>query len=362
MRRISVQCSRPGMVVSRDIYDNFGNVLIYQGTRLTMENIDALGRLGGGEMFIKDNRVDDVPVSSMIPGRIQSEIRSELYRFLGLIGETVSAGSSEIVNLSRLEKSMYNMVTQLFPVVMGEVNASGCYVLKDYDIAHPVQTAELSLAIGRKLGYSENELLRLGMGCLLMNIGYAALPEGLLSEPATLTKIERHEVNQHSQYGLQILRDLTDVDEDIIQTVYQHHERFDGSGYPGGMAGEGICMDARIIAIADTYYALVSRRPHRPANRPHEAIEYIMAYSGELFDSKLVNIFTRIIHTYPVGVMIKLNTGESGIVVGSRQGMSSRPTIRLCFDKSQNQLPRPYDIDLSSGAHQHQLITEVIDY
>jgi HD-GYP domain-containing protein (c-di-GMP phosphodiesterase class II) len=362
MRRISAQYAQPGMVLSRDIYDNYGNVLIYQGTRLTLDNIEVLGRLGGGEIFIRDKRIDDVPVSSLIPSRIEGELARHLRDYLEAVRGTISNQSSSALQLSRLENALFSMVEQLFPVMMGEVNASGCYALKDYDFSHPVQVTQMALAMGRKLDYTEEQLRTLGLAAVLQNIGYIALPKGLMEEPTTLSTLELHEVHQHVQYGYQILKEYSTVRQDVIDIIYQHHEAWDGSGYPRNLKGENICMDARIISIADTYYALVSRRPHRPANKPNEAIEFIMAYSGELFDSKLVSLFTKIIQTYPTGVMVNLNTGESGLVVGAHHGMSSRPIVRVCFDKNQCELAKPFDLDLSEGAQQHRLITEVVEY
>ncbi len=362
MRRISSQYAQAGMVLCRDIYDNYGNILIYQGTRLTLENIDVLGRLGGGEIFIRDHRVDDVPVSSMIPGRIEGENIRQLRDLMDHASDALRNQSSTKLATDRLETAVFSMVEQLFPVTMGEVNASGCYANRDYDFAHPIQTAELALAIARQLGASEAELHQLGIAAVLQNIGYLALPNGILEEPATLTKIETHEMQQHAQYGFQILQDYTNLDSDTLQTVFQHHERWDGSGYPRGLQGDSISRDARILALADTYYALVSRRPHRSANKPHEALEFIMAYNGELFDPKLVSVFIKLIQTYPTGVMVNLNTGEAGIIIGAHPGMSSRPIIRICYDKNHNEWAKPFDLDLSDPQQQHRLVTEVVEY
>ena len=124
-------------------------------------------------------------------------------------------------------------------------------------------------------------------------------------------------------------------------------------------------MDARILALADTYYALVSRRPHRAATKPYEAVEYIMAYSGELFDPRLVTLFIKVIKViqiYPTGVLVNLNTGESGIVVDAKPGLGGRPVIRICYDANQTEWAKPFDIDLSDAEHQHRLVTEVVEY
>jgi HD-GYP domain-containing protein (c-di-GMP phosphodiesterase class II) len=145
-------------------------------------------------------------------------------------------------------------------------------------------------------------------------------------------------------------------------TILDHHERWDGSGYPRGLKGSDISSYTRIIAITDTYYALVSRRPHRQSYLPHEAIEFIMAYSGELFDPELVRLFTKLVPLYPTGIMVNLNTGESGIISNAKPGFIGRPVVRICSDKYLKELTKPYDMDLTESEHQHRLVTDVVEY
>ncbi len=170
------------------------------------------------------------------------------------------------------------------------------------------------------------------------------------------------EVHQHPQYGYQILNEYAHVAPEIAETILEHHERWDGSGYQRGLKGSNISPLARILAIADTYYALVSRRPHRQRYLPHEAIEFVMAYSGELFDPELARLFTKLVPIYPTGVMVKLNTGEMGIISDARPGFIGRPTVRICFDKHLKEVTKPFDMDLVESEHQHRLVTEVVEY
>lgn len=363
MRRISVQYAQPGMVLGVGVFDNFGNLLLEQGTRLTLDNVAALGRLGGGEMFFADRRVDDVPVAPLIPARIEGDAARRLHKLLDEAKKVVAGTDGQTrIDINPLEKASYNMVEQLFPVVLGEVNASGCFSLRDYDYVHPVQVTALSVLMGRQAGLGEVDLARLGLATLVQNIGYVALVKGMMDEPASLTKLETHETHQHAQYGYQILTDHTTASADVVQTVLEHHERYDGSGYPRGLKGDAISIYARLIAITDTYYGLVSRRPYRQSHLPHEAIEFIMAYSGELFDPDLVRLFTRLMPLYPTGVMVNLNTGEMGIVSDAHAGLIGRPIIRICYDKHLKEISRPYDIDLADSEHQHRLVTGVVEY
>ena len=142
----------------------------------------------------------------------------------------------------------------------------------------------------------------------------------------------------------------------------QHHERWDGSGYLDGLSGTEIALSARILAIADTYYDLVSTGPHRKALMPHEAVEYIMAYSGDLFDPELVQLFARNVPLYPTGVVVRLNTGASGIISDANLGHIGRPTVRICHDQEGTPVKRPYDVNLSQARHQNLLVEHVLEY
>jgi HD-GYP domain-containing protein (c-di-GMP phosphodiesterase class II) len=362
MRRISTQYAQPGMVLSTDMYDHFGNLVMMKGTRLTFDNVSTLGRMGGGELFFDDDRVDDVPVTPLIPPQLEGNTSRKLNTFINELSKALKGTGTQKACTDPLEKVAYGMVGQLFPIVIGEPNSTGCFSLKDYDYVHPVQVAELSILMGRKLGYSQADLFELGLAALLENIGYLALAPGLLDEPTSLTSIEKHEVNQHTQYGYQILGDYTDTPPNVIMTVLDHHERWDGSGFPRGLKREAISTFARIIAITDTYYALVSRRPHRQSYLPHEAIEFVMAYSGELFDPELTRLFSRILPLYPTGVMVNLNTGEQGIISNAQIGHVGRPVVRVCYDKELKEIKKPFDIDLTESQHQHRLVASVIEY
>jgi HD-GYP domain-containing protein (c-di-GMP phosphodiesterase class II) len=363
MRRISMQYAQPGIVLGTDVYDNYGNILFPQGTRLTYDNVDALARMGGGELFFEDRRVDDVPVTPVMPARLEGDGARKL-RSLIEVTRNVALYNSDLsrIDTTELEKIMYCMVQQLFPAAIGEVNAIGCFSIKDYDYVHPVQVAGLSILMGRKLGFKENDLTNLGMAALFENIGYVALPAGMMNEPDTLDTITMHEVRQHCQYGYQILKDFFTLSTDILTAVFNHHEQWDGKGYPQGLKGDAIAPFARIISIADVYYALVSRRPYRKHFLPHEAIEFIMAFSGEVFEPELVKLFTRLVPLYPTGVMVNINTGERCIISNANPGFIGRPVVRVCYDKNFTEVSHPYDLDLADGEHQHRLVTDVVEY
>jgi len=384
MRRISAKYAKPTMLLGRALYDCFGKLLLREGTKLSATQVASLEELGVGELFIMDRRVDDVTAWPLITPELEGSIAHSLKQVLQKTQHIVGSGKAQMLDLSQLRQGIFEMVQQLFPVAMGEPVVVGCHSIKDYDYVHPVKVTSLSLLIGKAAGLGQTELINLGMASLLQNVGYAALPQGIIDKEEPLTAEEIRIVQKHPVYGAEIVKRYGQVAQETALIIQQHHERWNGQGYPSGLRARTICHGARILGITDSVVALVSKRPHRgcilPKEaqdfvnafsgdldeadflRPHQAMEFIVAYSGELFDPDLVKIFTNQLPTYPSGIMVKLNTGEVGIVSNANCGYFSRPKVRLCYDRELRDLEKLEDINLADAEHQRKLITEVMEY
>ena len=163
-------------------------------------------------------------------------------------------------------------------------------------------------------------------------------------------------------FGYELLSQDSSCSGVIANAVLQHHERWNGTGYPYGLKGPDISPFAQMMAIADTYAALLSNRPGRNMYMPHQAIEYVMAYAGEQFNPELAELFCRHVPRYPTGLTVKLNTKEIGIVSNANLGFVGRPTVRIVYDEDRGRVSKPYDVDLSKAEYQHKLIADLIDY
>lgn len=157
--------------------------------------------------------------------------------------------------------------------------------------------AALAVAIGREAGLDGERQHGLRVAALLHDIGNIAVPTSILSKPAPLTETELALMRTHVEEGCQLLADI-DLGAPIADIVYQSHERFDGSGYPRGLKGEEIMIEARILAIADTVEAMCSPRPYRPAAGMDAAIEEINRSAGKLYDQHLVAACTRLVRQH----------------------------------------------------------------
>ena len=347
------------MVLGKAVYDARGRMLLDAGTELTEDHIGKLVIYGVGEVLLEDPRVDDVIVKPTINPELEAQASQTLRQ---LITEAQMNKKIEPMLIEEAKRPVYAMAKALYPVSIGEPNAGGCFSLQDYNYVQPAKVAATSLIIGRKLGISMMKLAPLGIAALLMNIGYIMMPPGILEKQGSLTEEEHWECKKHPHHSASMVNETGKLGSDVIVPILQHHERWDGSGYPSGLKGNEVSLFARIIGIVDTYYAMVSERPYRKELLPHEAMDFIIDCAGELFDPELVKIFSEEVPIYPNGITVKLSTNEVGIVSDSNIGTVGRPTVRIIYDENTEPVKDPYDIDLRYSGYNDTLITEVLGY
>lgn len=359
MRRVSVRKAHSGMVLARAIHDGKGFLIMDEGTVLDARRLPALSQLEVDEILVQDERVDDIIVVPVVSEDVEARAIRLLHRLIDdNRGKAIGNVQLDLIAVDRVAK---DMVQGFYSVFMGEIDVAGSTSLANYDYIHPVKSTALSLLIAKEAGFSRADLGSLGMASLLQNVGYLSVPWEILSQLDTSVEETSEQFRKHPEHGCQIVRQSWDVDLRISEAVMQHHERWDGSGYPRGLKGKEICSFARIMAIASTYHALVSRRPHQGPYSPADAAEYIAAYSGELFDPDLAQIFYRSVPFYPRGKMVKLSDGSIGIVADANVSYIGRPLVRVCYDWNNQKVAIPYDMDLSRPEHQNKMIVETLD-
>ena len=158
--------------------------------------------------------------------------------------------------------------------------------------AHSRRVAQLSLVLARELGSMPEEIQTIETGALLHDIGKIGVPDSILLKPGALTAEERAVMDQHPHIGYNIIKAGPGLEE-VSEIVLAHHERYDGSGYPRGLAGDDICLGARIFAVIDTYDAIRSDRPYSKGRSAEEALQEIRRHRGTLYDPAVVDAFVR---------------------------------------------------------------------
>ena len=214
-----------------------------------------------------------------------------------------------------------------------------------YPIRHSVQSSLLSMAMGIDAGFSDEELLAIGLGSLVHDAGMLLVPSRLLGVDP-IDERDRHELMRHPLLAATVLERTTATFPFAHCVAAQIHERLDGSGYPHGLKGSAIHRLARYAAVADAFLGMISPRPHRPPHQPYRAMEEMLfaAHRGR-FDAAAVRTLLRVVSLFPVGSYLWLNDGRAGRVVHSNPDAVDRPVIVVMdFDCDP---PEQQQIDLS---------------
>jgi HD-GYP domain-containing protein (c-di-GMP phosphodiesterase class II) len=199
---------------------------------------------------------------------------------------------------------------------------------------------------GISLGFDQLKLKELGTGALIHDIGKTRLDKDLLNKPGELTPEEYEQIKLHSEYGFEILRVNREISLLSAHIAYQHHEHWDGRGYPRGLAGEEIHYYSRIVTVADVFDALVADRPYRKAYSTNQAITLMRRMAGIHFEPHLLEIMISNIAEFPIGSVVALSSGEIGVVVDTNREVSTKPIVRVVFNKRWQPLAQQREVDL----------------
>jgi putative nucleotidyltransferase with HDIG domain len=206
------------------------------------------------------------------------------------------AQAKQIANQLAVALTNSQLVDDLEKLAMGTIEALARTVdaKSKWTSGHSERVAEISATIGRNMGLAEKEIESLKRGGLLHDIGKIGISMAILDKPGRLDEKEYAAVCEHPAIGARILEPITAY-QDILPMIAQHHEKFDGSGYPQGLRGEEIDLRARIMAVADVWDAVVSDRPYRQGWIHDRAKKLIVDGAGSHFDPKVVDVFLAVV-------------------------------------------------------------------
>lgn len=211
---------------------------------------------------------------------------------------------------------------------------------------HSIEVAVYLVTFGRHLGFPREHLERFCLVGLLLDIGMTRIDSAVLDKRGKLLPAELAEVRRHVAYGLDILAGLPSVDADVRDAIAQHHERWDGSGYPRGLIGEEAGFAGRMAGIADTFAALTRERPHAQPLSAFHAMKVILGGAGTAFPEAMVEQFVQAIGLFPVGSLVELSTGHVAAVVSHNKIRRLKPRVLVLASPDKEVLEMPYEINL----------------
>ena len=210
----------------------------------------------------------------------------------------------------------------------------------NYTYMHSVAVSVLMVALARRLGHDEARVQQAGVVGLLHDLGKARIDPEVLNKPGPLTAQEFEHMKSHSIEGHAMLA-ASVTDEEVLDACLHHHERMDGTGYPHGLHAPHISLLARMASICDIYDAVTSNRPYKQGWSPQLAMQRMAEWCGSHLDRQLFEVFIKTIGIYPVGSMVRLQSGLLALVYAPSETHLSAPHVVAFYDTHTNQMLKP---------------------
>ncbi|HXZ44482.1 MAG TPA: HD-GYP domain-containing protein [archaeon] len=349
---------------------------------------EALTHVGPVDQLLRQRGVLGIRLSAQAPRMSEDEFRVEkeqpkrtdqdllviagMDRSLAVYFEAVGS-AKRILTEARLGRipSLAEAQTAVAGLVDGVLQDQHAMLaltlIKSYDeylFNHSVNVSVLCIALGQALGLDAETIRDMGLGALLHDIGKVHWPETLYQKPRGLSDEEWALVQRHPLDGAEIVGKMGNTSPTAMEVVLEHHLRFDRKGYPIVDPDKEAGFFGMIAQLADAYDAITTARVYQNAFEPSRAVARLQSLAGTVFDPKLLEVFVRMVGIYPAGSLVRLSTGELALVVRANPNDSSRPFVRLLFDRTGRRLAEDREVDLTepdsgSGQFRRSIIMAV---
>jgi HD-GYP domain-containing protein (c-di-GMP phosphodiesterase class II) len=286
---------------------------------------------------------------------VVTELKEEVARARRLHGEAnkivrnmlADIRLGQQVQVDRVEPLVEGMVDSIFRNQDALLPLARLKNHDDYTFQHSVSVCALLVAFGRGMKLEKPAIKELALGGLLHDVGKARVPDEILNKPGRLDDEEFVCMQSHVVQSVVLLQNTPGISKIALQVAGEHHERFDGSGYPRKLAGEKISLYGQMAAIVDVYDAISSERVYHKGMPPTQALKKLLEWSSHHFDPQLVQAFIRAIGIYPTGTLIRLESNRMGVVIEQNEGNLLEPVVRVFYHAGKQHYVPPEIVDLS---------------
>jgi len=356
MKTIKVRNLHPGTKFDQPVFIEGDNVLVPAGVAIKDKDIERLSRWDIEEVFTEGNEIVEAAAEAVaklkesptwLPPREEKYLK--LYRSavekVDAIFQDIADGTylnhepidSLVKDMLDILRQSKNEMIQL--ILLGEwverrlsVSAINCMII--------------SAVIGNTMRLASHRLLQLSTGALMHDVGMLKVEKGILEKQGKLSGEELTKIRTHPVMGYQIISKDMRYPEEIALVALQHHEHWDGRGYPRSLKGEDITLFARVVTVADAYEAMVSERPYRNSMIGYSAMKNVLSDNGRHFDPQVLKAFLESMGVFPIGSIVQLNNSSIGRVGENHAEAPLRPKVELLIDELGTQIEGTEILDL----------------
>jgi HD-GYP domain-containing protein (c-di-GMP phosphodiesterase class II) len=339
MNYLQVDALEPGMEFDQPVYLEGNSLFVPAGIKIKQKDIDRLRKWKIVQVETEGHVRSLPPIfqpDSQQMWGVPSD--TELFEFYS---NTVEKLNDLMDKISRMENITRDELDDLSGEIVSRVKEKQfeavrlilCNNSSNLESAKSAfNSAIMALNIGISLGLDDDTLLELSNGALLHDVGMLRVPEDIKTKDGQLEKEELQTMRSHPLFSYQIITGDLALSDEIAQIALQHHERWDGDGYPQSLKGDDINYLARITSIADAYEAMISERPYRNSMVGYQAMKNILSDNCRRFDPDILKIFIRSMGIYPLGSLVMMSDSSIARVIGVNKEAPLRPEIILLID------------------------------
>lgn len=369
MNKYRVEELKPGMVFNKAVYIDMNNILVAPMVPLKEDDINRLIKWGIEEV----ETAGDLIKMGEETAKEEESIKEKVHKLTEMMD--AKSDLEEAVHekdLPQLYKDMVVLTQDIFEkvrngvgydknkiidavrVLIDKVKKDKSRALEESMREHEgeylytlsVSVVLLAIVTGISLGYGDHRLIPLGVGALMHDIGMVRVPNYITEKKSSLTSDEYNRIKTHPIYGYRIITKELELTNEIATIALQHHEAYDGSGYPRKSKGDDISEFAKIVSICDTFVAMTCERSYRDEHLSYNAMKNIVSESNRRYDPELVKVFLSNMAIYPVGSIVQLNNNLIGRVVSANPDLPLRPKISVLIDEFGDKVTKEKVIDL----------------
>ncbi|MGL4369883.1 MAG: HD-GYP domain-containing protein [Spirochaetota bacterium] len=377
MNTFSVEKLKPGMRFTKPVYIDQNNMLVGALVSIKESDIKRLLKWGIREILSDGEPAEAAPApvaAETTDDTNLGQIFADYNRLIHMRDEIAEVHIDAYNAVLRAHVAIRN--NRIFPSTELEKAADGIISIlmrnrnaflfmydtaaeKDPMAAHSVNVTFYAVLIGITMKYPKIRLVELALGTMRINAGMVQIPVYISHKQSQLTEHELNQVKTHPILGYQAMKKFGNFSEKSCILAMQHHEQYDGNGYPRGMKGIEIDECARIAAIADNYEALLEAKSYREKQFFYQAMKQLVATGARKFDPVILKVFISVLSVYPVGSIVELNKGGKGVVIGSNPQKPMRPIVKMVVDESNQPIADLVIVNLSTD--QSLFITKTLD-
>lgn len=310
MKLVGIRTLKINEVLSTPIKMADGRILLPAGARLTENYIERLKKIGIYSVYIDDELFSDVQVTPAV----EDDTKTEALKVIGKIYK--AAEKDKAFNDSEAKAVVKRIIQDVRSIIGNPINLFNTYMIEDERCIHAVNVAIISAAMGMSKGYSPDLLEDIVVGAYLHDVKLNVMTEDETDK-------------DHPKAGMEYLKAHRQISARSYMTVYQHHESYDGAGFPRAVKGDEIYEGALLVRAADLYDSLVSGCGRKERMLPHQAFEFMTASAWKLIDNEMLQHFNNTMTLYPTGADVQLSSGEKAVVIRQNPRMPLRPVVRV---------------------------------